>query len=140
PCETLCALLIGGRGRLIEAASGAPMARRAERLDHEQERVGVAVDRHVTESQDVAARFTLLPEPVSGAGMEVDMARLEGGIEGLRVHVSEHEDAEIRGILNDRWDEAVDAPADLGPRRDHGAAPDPSGPVRRTGRPRSALA
>jgi hypothetical protein len=92
-----------------------------------------------TQTQDVAARLALAPEAVARTGVEVDLARGEGGGERLRVDVGDHQDAAVGGVLDDGGDEAGRAPGDVFLAELRGGhATDSS--MRRTGRPAAAMA
>jgi hypothetical protein len=72
----------------------------ADLVDLEQDRVGVAVDEGGPDSLDVAALFTLLPEPLATAAVVDGFAGGDGRGPGRAVHVREHEYAACRGVLD----------------------------------------
>jgi hypothetical protein len=78
----------------------------AERLNEEEQGIGVAVDANLADTQDVAAGLTLFPEAVAGAGKEVDLAGALRSFKGFGVQVAEHEDFASLVVLNHSWDES----------------------------------
>src|SRR6185369_6598647 len=99
-----------------------------------------AIERGVAEDQFVARGLALAPEPVLRAGMEMDDTGLVGDPPRLLVHPREHQDATVRGILDDRRHEAVRSPARLAVGARHGTGHAATSGTRRTASPASAIA
>ena len=83
------------------------MTGRPDGIDLDQQRIAVAVDRPVDEPQDVAAGLALVPEAVAGPGMEVDVAGRRRRGQRLGIHVADHQDPAVGGVLDHGRDEAV---------------------------------
>ena len=86
---------LGRRAVGVEAAPRPAVAGRPDRIDGDEQRVAVAVDREVDEPEHVAARLALAPQPVARARVEVDLAGRERRGERLGVHPGDHQDAAV---------------------------------------------
>ena len=100
---------LDGRGGpvRVEAAALAAVAGRPGRHDPGEERVAVAIEGEVHESEDVAARLALAPQGLPRTREEVDVTRRERRRDRLRVGPGEHEDPPVDRILHDHGHETV---------------------------------
>ena len=101
----------------VDRSAGAPSASKQLRVSRWQ--VGptgstvtsrasaIAVGGDVDEPEDVPAGLALAPQPVARAGVEVDLAGLDRGGQGLGVHVADHQDPPVVHVLDDCRDEPV---------------------------------
>src|SRR5712691_2471143 len=108
------------------------MACGSRRVDLHEEGVGVAIEPQVDDVQDIPAGLALLPETVAGAAVEMHLTCAERRLDGLAVHVREHQHAFCRGVLHDRRHQASAVEADA---IDHAASA-----LGRTRTPRAASA
>ena len=60
-------------------------------LDPDPHRVLIAVDAHLDDALHMAGRFTLAPEGATGAAEIPSLAGRDGPLQGLRVHVGNHQ-------------------------------------------------
>src|SRR4029077_7673773 len=140
-----------GRGRRVGADAGAcrrlrvedapraPVAGRSVRLDLEQQRVAIAIDRDLAQDEDVAARLALAPQATTRPGVEMDLAGGEGRGQRFSVEVGDHQDAPIGDVLDDPRDEAVARP-EPDRRRVERQVHAAGSRATRTGRPAAAMA
>src|SRR5205085_4963141 len=80
---------------------------RALLVDHEEQRVAIAVVVRLPDPLPVPRRLALAPVLLPATGPEPGAAGLEGLAERSVVHVGEHEDRTGPRVLDDRRDEPV---------------------------------
>src|SRR4051794_27218739 len=119
------------------------MARRTDRVDPQEDGVGVAVEIDRPDAELVTGRLALAPEAIAGARVEVGDARVAGDLPRLLIHPREHQHGAVRGVLDDGGGEPVRAPERLQPRagtswRGRGAHAATS--IKRTASPAEAIA
>src|SRR6476660_6679149 len=86
------------------------------------------------------ARLALAPEPAARARVEMDLARLDRGLERLGIHPGEHQHPAVDDVLDHGRHQPVRAEPDLGHgSRGRHAAPSAAG-TSRTGTPSAASA
>ncbi len=83
------------------------MAGRTVRSGAHQQRVSIAVGSQLDELQPVPARLTLGPELVPATAVERHPAGGAGALDGLPVHVAQHEHPAGAGVLYHRGHEAA---------------------------------
>ena len=77
--------------RLAEAATGAFVAGRPNRVDQHQQGVVVAVRRNADHIQEVTRGFPFRPQTLLGAREKRHLAAVERFCQCLLVHVSQHQ-------------------------------------------------
>ena len=112
----------------VEARSRPAVTRRPDGIDRDQEGVAIAVRGDVDEPKDVAGRLALAPQPIARSRVEVDLPGLERGRQGLAVHMSDHQDPPVVGVLDHCGRQAVRADSERRRRRScRGLRNDPDG-------------
>src|ERR1700757_80868 len=76
-------------------------------LDREQDGVVVAVDADFVDGLVVARLLALAPQAIARAREVAGVAGLDGFLEGLAVHVSDHQEASALIVLRDDRDDAA---------------------------------
>ena len=87
-----------GRSRPLPGVAGAV----AVLVDQDQQRVAVAVDPDLAHVLAVARRLPLAPVLLAAAAPEPGPPGVQGPAQGLGVHVGDHEDLAVDGVLDHR--------------------------------------
>jgi len=97
----------GGIVSAIEAAAISLVAGGNVLIDADQHDVHVAIGQDFLDVLKVAAAFAFEGESATAAAIGVNLAGLEGFVEGGAVHPGHHENLPAGGVLDDQRDQAV---------------------------------
>ena len=83
------------------------MAGRADLFHLDQQRVAIAIKRHIFDRLRVPARFAFHPKFLARAAPEMRLARRDGLLQRRAVHPRHHQHAAGFLFLDDRWNQTV---------------------------------
>src|SRR5207237_10375572 len=95
-----------GPGHCAEAAGGAPVTDRPAGSRGHEQRITIAIGRYALEVERVTRCLALLPELLPAAAEEDHPTPRERRLQGLAVHVAEHQDGAGVRVLHDRGQES----------------------------------
>jgi hypothetical protein len=95
------------RRSFLKAGIGAGMANGANGAGFDQQRIRITIQANAFHFQEIAGAFALGPEPALAATPEGNPSLLLGLLQGLGIHVAEHEHFLAHRILHNGGHKAV---------------------------------
>ena len=91
---------------LEEASPIAGVAYWTGRLSLYQNGIAIAILADGLQPQEIARGFALVPQFLPAAAVEPDVSADQCALERLLVHIAQHQDFTIPGILDNSWNQA----------------------------------